>query len=1060
VLNRLLRSFLRPYARPLLIVVGLQLVGTMASLYLPSLNADIIDSGIARGDTGYILSVGGWMLVVTLVQVVCSIGAVFHGARTATGFGRDVRGAVFGRVSDFSAREVNHFGAPSLITRSTNDVQQVQMLVLTSCTMLVSAPIMCVGGVVMALREDVGLSWLVAVCVPVLVVAIGLVIVRMVPQFRLMQVRIDAVNRILREQITGVRVVRAFVREPQETERFGRANTGLTDVAVVAGRLQALIFPIVMLVLNASSVAVLWFGAERIDAGQMQIGALTAFLQYLLQILMAVMMATFMAIMIPRAAVCADRIVEVLDTDPSVHPPAAPVAPARLDGVVEFDGAGFRYPGAAAPVLSGVTFTARPGETTAVIGSTGAGKSTLVSLVPRLFDATEGAVRVDGVDVREREPAELLARIGWVPQKAFLFSGTIASNLRMGAPDATDAELWRALEIAQAAGFVRERGPRRADRPGRHQRLRRAAAAARDRPRARPPARGVRVRRRVLRARPQHRRPAARRARPGDPRRHGDRRGAARVDRARRRPDRGARGRARGRHRPTRRADGALPDLPGDRGLADGGHCPMSTATPVKQDAETAEAARGMANARRGGGPPWAGVGQPSEKPSAFGPSARRLVGRLAPERWGVLAVLLLGVVSTALNVVGPLLLGAATDVIFTGVVGRSLPAGLTAEEAAERARASGDGTTANLIEVQGVVPGVGIDFPALGAVLLGVIALYVGAALFGYAQGYLLNGVVQRVVLVLRRECEEKLHRLPLRYLDAQQRGEILSRVTNDVDNVSTSLQQTLSQLLTSLLTLVGVLVMMLVVSPLLTVVALVAIPLSLGLTAAIARRSQPQFVAQWRHTGRLNALIEESFTGHELVRAFGRREQSDAEFARRNDDLHDASFRAQFVSGTIMPSMMFLGNLTYVFVAVVGGLQVAGGTLSLGAVQAFIQYSRQFTQPLTTVASMANLLQSGVASAERVFGLLDADEQSPDPAAPPCARSGAGGWRSRTCRSGTGPTPRSSRTCRWWPSPARPSRSSGPPARARPRWSTWSCASTSSTPGGSPSTASTPPR
>jgi ATP-binding cassette, subfamily B, multidrug efflux pump len=388
-------------------------------------------------------------------------------------------------------------------------------------------------------------------------------------------------------------------------------------------------------------------------------------------------------------------------------------------------------------------------------------------------------------------------------------------------------------------------------------------------------------------------------------------------------------------------------------------------AAPAEQDAETAEAARGMANARRGGGPPWAGVGQPGERPAAFGPSARRLVARLAPERWGVLAVVLLGVVSTVLAVIGPLLLGVATDVIFAGVIGRSLPAGLTAEEAAQRARAAGDGTTANLIEAQGVVPGVGIDFPALGIVLLGVIALYVGSSLFGYAQGYLLNGVVQRVVFVLRRECEEKLHRLPLRYLDAQQRGEILSRVTNDVDNVSTSLQQTLSQLLTSLLTLVGVLVMMLVVSPLLTVVALVAIPLSLGLTAAIARRSRPQFVAQWRHTGRLGALVEESFTGHELVRAYGRREEGDAEFARRNDDLYGASFRAQFVSGTIMPSMMFLGNLTYVVVAVVGGLQVAAGALSLGAVQAFIQYSRQFTQPLTTVASMVNLLQSGVASA-----------------------------------------------------------------------------------------------
>jgi ATP-binding cassette, subfamily B, multidrug efflux pump len=456
VLTRLLRERLRPYARPLLLVVGLQLVGTMASLYLPSLNADIIDTGIARGDTGYILTAGGWMLLVTLVQVLCSVAAVFYGAHTAMGFGRDVRAAVFDRVGEFSAREVNRFGAPSLITRSTNDVQQVQMLVLTSCTMLVAAPIMCVGGVVMALREDVALSWLVAVCVPVLVVAIGLVIVRMVPRFRLMQVRIDAVNRILREQITGVRVVRAFVREPREIERFGAANTDLTDVAVSAGRLQALIFPIVMLVLNVSSVAVLWFGAERIDAGQMQIGALTAFLQYLLQILMAVMMATFMAIMIPRAAVCADRIVEVLDTEPSVRPPAAPVAPARRDGLVEFDGAGFRYPGAAAPVLSGVTFTARPGETTAVIGSTGAGKTTLVSMVPRLFDATDGAVRVDGVDVREQDPEVLWRRIGWVPQRPFLFSGTVASNLRMGDADATDEELWSALEIAQAADFVRE----------------------------------------------------------------------------------------------------------------------------------------------------------------------------------------------------------------------------------------------------------------------------------------------------------------------------------------------------------------------------------------------------------------------------------------------------------------------------------------------------------------------------------------------------------------------------------------------------------------------------
>ncbi len=455
MLVRLLRRHLRPYRRALAAVVALQLVGTMASLYLPSLNADIIDNGIARGDTGYIMETGGWMLAVTLLQVVCSVAAVYFGARTGMGFGRDVRSALFHRVGEFSAHELGRFGAPSLITRNTNDVQQVQMLVLVSCTMLVAAPIMCVGGVAMALQEDVGLSWLMAVCVPVLIVAIGLVIARMVPKFRLMQVRIDGINRVLREQITGIRVVRAFVREPVETERFHAANTDVTAVALAAGRLQALIFPIVMLVLNVSSVAVLWFGAQRIDAGQMQIGALTAFLAYLLQILMAVMMATFMAIMIPRAAVCADRIMEVVETRGSVQPPAAPVTPLRADGWLEVDDLTFCYPGAASPVLRDVSFTARPGQTTAIIGSTGAGKTTLLAMVPRLHDATGGAVRVDGVDVRDLAPDDLWGRIGLVPQRPFLFSGTVASNLRYGNPDATDEELWAALEVAQGANFVR-----------------------------------------------------------------------------------------------------------------------------------------------------------------------------------------------------------------------------------------------------------------------------------------------------------------------------------------------------------------------------------------------------------------------------------------------------------------------------------------------------------------------------------------------------------------------------------------------------------------------------
>jgi ATP-binding cassette, subfamily B, multidrug efflux pump len=458
VLTRLLRTYLAPYRSELTAVVVLQLIGVVASLYLPSLNADIIDFGVVKGDTGYIVTTGAWMLSVTLLQILCSIGATYFGARVAMSLGRDLRAAVFHRVGEFSAREVAEFGAPSLITRTTNDVQQVQMLVVMVCTMLIMAPIMSIGGVIMALREDVGLSWLLLVCVPVLMISIGMIISRMVPQFRLMQERIDKVNRVLREQLSGIRVVRAFVREPAESRRFAEANAELTDTALRAGRLQALIFPVVMLILNASSVAVLWFGADRVDTGSMQIGSLTAFLNYLMQILMAVMMATFIAAMIPRAAVCADRINEVLTTESSVRPPRQPVREVTGRAELVFRDVEFRYPGAVDPVLRNISFRAEAGKTTAIIGSTGAGKSTLLSLVPRLIDVTEGIVLVDGVDVRELESEALWTRVGLVPQRGYLFTGTIASNLRYGDPDATDDELWAALEVAQAREFVEAMG--------------------------------------------------------------------------------------------------------------------------------------------------------------------------------------------------------------------------------------------------------------------------------------------------------------------------------------------------------------------------------------------------------------------------------------------------------------------------------------------------------------------------------------------------------------------------------------------------------------------------
>ncbi|MGW0702616.1 ABC transporter ATP-binding protein [Streptomyces sp. NPDC002867] len=455
MLIRLLRTYLSPYKKPIALLVVLQLLQTSATLYLPTLNADVIDNGVVTGDTGHILTVGALMIGISVVQVLCNIGAVFYGARTAAALGRDVRADIFARVQSFSAREVGHFGAPSLITRTTNDVQQVQMLVLMAFTLMVSAPIMCVGGILMALGQDVPLSVVLLAVVPVLGIAVSLIVKTMRPLFRTMQERLDTVNRVLREQITGNRVIRAFVRDPYEKERFRGANDELTDVSMSTGRLMALMFPTVMTVVNVSSIAVVWFGAHRIDSGAIQIGALTAFLAYLMQIVMAVMMATFMFMMVPRAEVCAERIQEVLDTDSSVVPPSAPVRELRARGHLEVRGVDFCYPGAEEPVLRGIDLVARPGETTAIIGSTGSGKSTLLGLVPRLFDATGGEVLVDGVDVRELDQ-ELMARtVGLVPQKPYLFSGTVATNLRYGNPDATDDELWQALEVAQAADFVR-----------------------------------------------------------------------------------------------------------------------------------------------------------------------------------------------------------------------------------------------------------------------------------------------------------------------------------------------------------------------------------------------------------------------------------------------------------------------------------------------------------------------------------------------------------------------------------------------------------------------------
>jgi ATP-binding cassette subfamily B protein len=450
----LLWQYVRPYRWLLTIVAGLQVISSLASLYLPTINAQIIDDGVAKGDTDRITQLGGIMLGVTAMQVLCAVGAVFYGSRAGMGFGRDLRSAIFHHVTGLSAEETARFGAATLLTRTTNDVQQIQLLVAMTCTMLITAPIMSVGGIVMAVHQNAGLSWLLVVSVPVLGVANYWIVGHLLPLFRNMQRLIDGINRVMREQLSGIRVIRAFAREPLERGRFAKASQDLSDTALSVGRWQALMLPVTTLVINVSSVALIWFGGKRIDDGEMQVGSLIAFLSYFMQILMAVLLVTIILVLLPRAAVCAERITEVLSTVPAITSPEHPLRPEKVSGEIRMDSATFRYPGADRPVLQDVSFTARPGSTTAVVGSTGSGKSTLVSLICRLYDLTGGAVIVDGIDVRDYDTDQLWSAIGLVPQRGYLFSGTVAENLRYGKADATDDEMWEALRVAAADGFV------------------------------------------------------------------------------------------------------------------------------------------------------------------------------------------------------------------------------------------------------------------------------------------------------------------------------------------------------------------------------------------------------------------------------------------------------------------------------------------------------------------------------------------------------------------------------------------------------------------------------
>jgi ATP-binding cassette subfamily B multidrug efflux pump len=939
VLIRLLHIYLRPYLRSLSTLVVLQLVQTAATLLLPTLNAEIIDKGITKGDSDHILFVGMVMLVIAVVQISASVGAAYIGSRVAMALGRDVRSSVFRRVQDFSALEVRHFGTPSLITRTVGDVQRVQTIALAAFNVAILTPIMCIGAITLALKQDIPLSGLLIALIPVIAIATRLIMTPLHSMYVRLQICVDRINLVLREQITGVQVVRAFVRDTQERDRFKSANTELFGVSLGVGRLMAAIYPVVLVVINMFSIALVWFGARRIDAGAMQIGALTAFLSYVALMCISIILAMVMTLQKPKAEASSRRILEVLDTTTSVLPPMLATHPGSTTGHLDVRGAEFRHPGAEEPVLRGIDLIARPGETVAVVGSIGSGKSTLLNLILRQFDATAGSVLINGVDVRELDPKALHQSVASVPQQPYLFTGTVATNLRYGNLNATDEDLWHALEVAQARDFV-ERMPDRLNAKisqggrnvsgGQRQRIAIARALVRQ-----PEIylfddcfsaldNSTNAELRVALA---HETSSATVVLVAER--------ISTIQRADRIVVLDA-----GRVVGTGTHDGHLRHIPGHRALsakcAGGRLMTTASTTSPATTIEQTEGAEPDLTENAAERAPEKAAGKAAEKAAekALDPrgSGRRMLKLLLPHRLRVAMVLVLGTAGVALGSLGPINLGRATDLIFAGALSHDLSPGSTKAEVVARLRAEGRDTLADVFTTVDLVPGHGIDFDQVGRVLLLVVALYLAGSFFILAQERLAVTIVQDVAIDLRANVQDKLTRLPLSHFDHQPTGDLLSRVTNDVDNVQQTMHQALSQLFTSILSVVTVLALMFLISPPLALIVVVSLPIAGGVAVLILSRSQPRFREQWAATGTLSTHVEEMYTGHSLVEGFDQREEAERAFDEHNEALFASSTKAQFLAASVESVMMFVANVNYVVVALVGALLVTTGSLSIG--------------------------------------------------------------------------------------------------------------------------------
>ena len=941
-----LTRFLKPYILQIIALFALVYVLVMTDLTLPDYMSQIVNEGIMKSDTSIIWHNGIMMLLYALLGVVCNVGAGFFASRVGAGFAKDVRNATFTKVESFSLAEFNRFSPAHLITCTTNDIQQLQMILIMLLRMVLLAPIMGIGGILKI--RNTSMEWIIAVSVAIMVVAIVILFMVALPRFKLTQKLIDRLNLVTREILTGLRVIRAFNTQKHEEEKFDRANRDLMKVQLFVNRMMTLLMPFMMIVMNLTMVAIVWFGAKRIDIGELQVGDMMAFIQYAMLILMAFLMTTMVFIILPRASVSAGRIRAVLDTEPTVVDPQNPIEPATaMKGMVEFKNVAFAYPGAEEPVLSGITFTAQPGKTTAIIGSTGSGKTTLINLIPRFYDATEGQVLVDGVDVRAMLQTGVRERIGYVPQKGSLFSGTIASNISFGKIDADDAQIEQAAKTAQALDFILEK-EEKFETPiaqggtnvsgGQRQRLSIARALVKkpeiyifdDSFSALDYKTDVALRK-ALWDQTKDATVIIVAQRIGTIK-HADQIIVLEQ------------GRIVGlRH--ARCANAGLRRVSRDRIFAviEGG-----TGMSEQQNKFQRPPMR-----RPGGGfGPGGGHGMmPGEKAKDFKGTMRKLIQYVRPYWAQFIVVFVFAIASTVFAIRSPKIMGEATTEIFKGVMGKLMGA-----------------------------PNAAINFTAIGEIIVTLLILYALSALFNYIQGFIMTGVGQKITYNLRKQICEKINRLPLKYFDSRTHGEVLSHVTNDVDTINTTLNQSLAQIVSSVATVIGVLYMMLTISPIMTVVTVLIVPLSTVFISVVVKKSQKYFKGQQDSLGHVNGHVEEMYSNHGVMKAFNAEGRSVSEFRKQNDVLYGNAWKANFLSGMMMPIISFIGNLGYVAVSVLGGYLAVKKTIQVGDIQSFIQYVRTFTQPLSQIAQVANVLQSTAAAAERVFKLLEEPEEIPE--------------------------------------------------------------------------------